>query len=49
MARPGGIFVAPTPSLPEPFPVWRATRLDLSDITWIPSAAAIPVQAGTTR
>ena len=48
-ARPGGIFVAPTPSLPEPFPVWRAARLDLSDITWIPSAAAIPVQAGTTR
>jgi hypothetical protein len=56
--RPGGVFVAPrTPPLPEPHPVWRATRLnlsddlsaDLADLTWIPSAGAIEAQAASMR
>jgi len=37
------------PPLPEPHPVWRATRLNLSDITWIPSAGAIEAQAASMR
>jgi hypothetical protein len=45
------------PPPPEPHPVWRATRLnlsddlsaDLADITWIPSAGAIEAQAASMR
>jgi hypothetical protein len=37
------------PQPPEPSPVWRVARLDLSDITWIPSAGAIEAQASSTR
>jgi hypothetical protein len=41
------------PPPPEPHPVWRVTRLnlsdDLADITWIPSAGAIEAQAASMR
>jgi len=37
------------PPPPEPHPVWRATRLDISDITWIPDASAIEARAASMR